>query len=319
MKRVRGYQAVFLLAAGFALLLSLALTSAIAYDSSSSETETGPPVPMVFTVNSAADTNDGTCDAASCTLREAINAANNNPGADTINFQIGTGIQSIALTSGLPTVFEAVTLDGTTQPGFSGKPLIEINGNALSKGISGLILTGGNSTVRGLIINRFDATGLQVNSNNNIIQGNFIGLDATGTIALGNSETGIFISGANNLIGGTTPQARNVISGNLNQGIQINGAAASGNQVQGNLIGLDFSGTVALPNGSDGVSIFNSTNNIIGGAAAGARNVISGNLGKGVSIIITGAPGNQILGNYIGTDINGTLDRGNGTDGIDLF
>jgi uncharacterized repeat protein (TIGR01451 family)/CSLREA domain-containing protein len=275
---------------------------------------------MVFTVNSAADTNDGACNGADCTLREAIIAANTNSGADTINFQIGTGAQTITLTSALPTVIDAVTIDGTTQPGFSGKPIIELNGDGLAKGIPGLLLGAGNSTVRGLVINRFDSSGIEISTNNNVIQGNFIGTNVAGTSAMGNSQSGILITGgSNNLIGGTSAEARNVISGNLNHGVLILGSTATGNQVKGNIIGLDFSGTNTVSNFSDGVSIFASPDNIVGGAESGARNVISGNSGKGVSILISDSTGNQVVGNFIGTDITGTLDRGNGIDGIDFF
>jgi len=307
-----------LLSAGFALLLSVALAVS-AHDRSGQESKSDGPF-AIFTVNSAADTNDGVCNAADCTLREAIIAANNNPGTDTINFQIGSGLQTITPATGLPTITGVVTIDATTQPGFSGKPLIELNGTLLGKGIPCLLLSAGNSTVRGLVINRFESSALEIPSSNNVIQGNFIGLNPNGTAALGNSESGIVINGgSNNLVGGTTAQARNVISGNLNHGILIIGINASANQVKGNLIGLDFTGTVALGNQSDGVSILASPNNIVGGPEAGARNVISGNAGKGVSILSSESTGTHVQGNLIGTDITGTLDRGNGSDGVDVF
>src|SRR5215472_10670399 len=82
-----------------------------------------------FTVNSNADTDDGVCNAANCTLREAIKAANATPGTDTIRFSIGAGAKTIQPTSALPTILEPVTIDGTTQPGFSGTPIIEIDGS----------------------------------------------------------------------------------------------------------------------------------------------------------------------------------------------
>jgi CSLREA domain-containing protein/uncharacterized repeat protein (TIGR01451 family) len=320
MKKVRRSQAVLLLAAGFALLLSIALTPTIASNSKPSQSKGDPLAPMVFTVNSAADTNDGTCDAVNCTLREAILAANLNSGADTINFQIGSGLQTITLLTGLPAVLDTLTIDGSTQPGFSTKPIIELDGSMLGKGINGLSISAANCVIRGLVINRFEGDGIAINTSNNVIQGNFIGTNPAGASSLGNAESGISITGgSNNLIGGTTAQARNLISGNLNNGILVFGSSSTGNQIKGNLIGLDFTGTVDLGNGADGVSIFASPGNIVGGAEAGARNVISGNTGKGVSVLISDATGNQVLGNFIGTDISGALDRGNSSDGIDLF
>ena len=150
-------------------------------------------VATIFTVNSNADTNDGVCNAApDCTLREAINAANANMGADAINFSIGSGPQTIIPLTALPTITGAVTIDGTTQPGFTSTPIIELSGSSVPNGTFALLITGGSSTVRGLVINRFDgnpgpAIRFQTNGGN-IVEGNFIGTDVTGTIAFGNGK-----------------------------------------------------------------------------------------------------------------------------------
>src|SRR5438445_7859958 len=78
-----------------------------------------------FTVNTADDHDDGVCNAADCTLREAINAVNAGSGGDTISFNIaGSGVRTINATAGFG-ITKAVTIDGTTQPGFLGAPLIE--------------------------------------------------------------------------------------------------------------------------------------------------------------------------------------------------
>ena len=83
-----------------------------------------------FTVNTADDHNDGVCNAADCALREAINAVNIGAGGDIISFNIpGAGVHTINLTAGLPTLIRTVTIDGATQPSFSGTPLIELNGS----------------------------------------------------------------------------------------------------------------------------------------------------------------------------------------------
>jgi CSLREA domain-containing protein len=216
---------------------------------------------MTFTVNDTgngrdATPGDGVCatTTAVCTLRAAIQEANANVGADTINFSIGSGTKTISPTSALPTITDPVTIDGTTQPGFAGSPIIELNG-ASAFGADGLKITAGNSTVRGLVINRCSvADGIEIGTNgNNIIEGNFIGTNVAGTAALGNSQRGVrIVSGPNNTVGGTTAAARNVISGNKEVGVDTSSA---GNQVQGNYIGTDVTGMTDLGNAMDGIAI----------------------------------------------------------------
>ncbi len=163
----------------------------------------------------------------------------------------------------------------------------------------------------------------------NLVQGNLIGTDVTGTTALGNGQDGVVIRGEpNNTIGGTTPGARNVISANNISGVRIQNIpglgiiSASGNLVLGNFIGTHISGRVALGNRGPGVSIDASANNTIGGIQAGARNLISGNRSGGLvirnipSLGITGASGNLVLGNFIGTDISATVALGNRGPGV---
>ena len=108
-----------------------------------------------FTVNSTNDFDDGVCNAAHCSLREAIFAANAAAGTDTIRFAIGAGQRTIQPGSALPTLTDPVIIDGTTQPGFSGTPIIEIDGSSAGSGANGLRISGGGSTVTGLVINRF--------------------------------------------------------------------------------------------------------------------------------------------------------------------
>ena len=146
------------------------------------------------------------------------------------------------------------------------------------------------------------------------MQGNLIGTNATGSGALPNEVDGVVIEGENdNLIGGTTAGARNVISGNTESGVHLL-AAASGNTVQGNYLGLDALGTSDLGNGQNGVLISDASGNTIGGTTAGAGNVLSGNL-FGIQVTGSAAVGNQIQGNRIGTDPTGTLALGN-SEGI---
>jgi len=287
-----------------------------------------------FTVNSSDDVDDGTCNAGHCSLREAINATNTSTGTNTIAFTIpGDGVHTIQPLSALPTITDPVVIDGYTQPGASpntnGPGLglntvlkIELDGSNAGAGAHGFHITSGGSTIKGLAINRFPAVGIRIegnSANGNLVQGNFIGTNVLGTAARANGDNGvsIFTAASGNTVGGTTPQAGNVISGNNFNGVSIGGGGASANVVQGNFIGTDISGTGDLGNGLTGVRVsFSTSDNTIGGTQAGARNIISGNDQDGVFIFNSGATGNVVLGNFIGTDVTGSLDVGNTLAGV---
>ena len=264
-----------------------------------------------FTVNSTEDggdsnPNDQRCDMGNgqCTLRAAIEESNALKTACTINFNIGNGgLQTIPIRSALPPLNVATTIDGTTQPGFSGRPLIQLN--PTNVGIpNGLTLQASNCVIRGLAINNFFGSGILVLSDSNFIEGNFLGVSSDGLSTSRNTRHGIELTaGTANRIGGTVAAASNVISGNLGVGVFMLRAAVK-NLVQGNLIGLNATGTVGLPNGQGGLRI-ESDGNILGGTVTGARNIISGNNGFGVSLGGNGV-GSTVQGNYIGTDITGT-------------
>lgn len=245
-------------------------------------------------------------------LRDAIVNANATIGKDTIVFNIpGPGVKTITLLTALPEITEAVVIDATTQPGYAGTPLVEIDGLALGF-VNGLVINAGGSTVRGLSIGNFrNNAGIQLNNcDNNLIQANYLGVAADGTTARPNAR-GIHLNFSNNnTIGGTSAAARNVISGNGGTGVEIVG---NGNTIQGNFIGTNAAGTAQLANpGGVQISNLTNTNNLIGGTAAGAGNLISGNQ-FGISIQ---GPGNTIQGNLIGTDITGTKKIPNTSRGI---
>jgi len=276
-----------------------------------------------FVVNDTGDAPDanpgnGTCATSTgvCTLRAAIQEANAHPGPDTIEFNIpGPGPHTISPTSALPTIIQLVTIDATMENACGQPRCVELNGASAGANVDGLSISAGNSVVRGLAINRFRRYGIRLSiSGGNIIEGNFIGTDVSGTSDLGNTNDGVRIETSNNTIGGTVASARNVISGNNNDGVEINGSAASGNLVQGNFIGTDASGTTDLGNDVDGVRITGAPGNTIGGTASGARNVISGNNNDGVEINAAG--GNLVQGNFIGTDAAGTGALGNSAHGV---
>jgi hypothetical protein len=178
----------------------------------------------------------------------------------------------------------------------------------------------------GIFIDESNAIGNQV-------QGNYVGPNATGTgeVALAHDKPdvgGVVIAdrAQSNIIGGSTPGARNVISGNGASGVVLEGDGTTGNQTQGNLIGTDASGAIALGNHNNGIVITEAQGNVIGGASAEARNVISGNNQHGVAIGIsilnragqqlTGETGATVLANFIGTDVTGTKPLGNGMNGV---
>jgi hypothetical protein len=157
------------------------------------------------------------------------------------------------------------------------------------------------------------------NTDSNKIVGNFIGTNASGTKVLGNSLFGVSITnGAKyNWVGNGTADGRNIISGNYNNGINISETGTNSNEIVGNYIGVDASGTSALGNISNGVEIANSAQyNKIGGVVTNEGNIISGNYQPGIYISGANTNYNEVLGNYIGTDINGNVDLGNVGPGV---
>ncbi|WP_161602412.1 beta strand repeat-containing protein [Tautonia marina] len=152
----------------------------------------------------------------------------------------------------------------------------------------------------------------------NLVAGNFVGVDVTGTIALENIDTGIEINNATfNTIGGTGPGLGNLISGNRGDGILLANAGAANNTIQGNRIGTNALGTAAIPNQEDGIEVNGGLNNTIGGAAAGAGNLISGNGSDGIELE-RASSGNVVQGNLIGTNANGSSAVPNTENGVRL-
>jgi uncharacterized delta-60 repeat protein len=300
----------------------------------------------ILTVDTTSDSSDGdtrTIDTLLAdrgadgfiSLREAILAANGtvNEGApDEIRFNIaGVGAHAIQLNSALPKVTDAVVIDGYSQPGTSANTLavgtdatllIVLDGFNAGSSTHGLSITAGGTTIRGLVINNFSYAGITLNNGDgNIIQGNYIGIDATGTIAVPNGRgttwDGIVIgdtsSSSNNLIGGSNPADRNVLSGNNGGGIWTVASGGS-NMIRGNYIGLNAAGTLGIGNQQEGITLVGPGNSVIG-------NVISGNSITGTYYGIHAQPSaanSTIQGNLVGLSADGTTAIGNQQDGIYL-
>ncbi len=268
-----------------------------------------------FTVVNTNDSGPGS-------LRQAILDVN---AASTIGDQIQFAITNLSTTispaSALPAIADPVMIDGYTQSGavantspqaFNGVVRVRLAGTSAGTGANGLTLSGGNSTVRGLMITGFNGDGLELSGlGGNVVEGCVIGLDAAGADQ-GNVANGIFITGSsNNIIGGATLAARNVISGNNGGGLEIVGGLAWNNQVLNNLIGVDQTSALARGNTGDGVLLNTSSRSTrVGGVLLNEANVIANNSASGITVAAAVAnTNNTIRGNAI---------FANGTLGIDL-
>jgi parallel beta-helix repeat protein len=247
-------------------------------------------------------------------IRQAILDANSYVGADLVLVSIpGLGAQSIVLSSALPVITEQVTIDGTTQPGFAGVPLIELSGESAGLAANGFEFGPGSdsSTLRGFVINRFEANAVQVEASGVTIVGNYLGTDATGLVGRGNFGNGInLVPGVANgtIIGGPSATDRNVISGNGSNGIFS--WDVIGTTIQGNYIGIDALGITSIPNHFQGIALLGGSDANVGGSAPGEGNVISGGTTT-PGVLVEGATGTLIRGNRIGTSADGLAAVGN--------
>jgi len=197
-------------------------------------------------------------------------------------------------------------------------------GIGIFAGASGNLIGGTNALARNIISGNTNV-GVYLAGpgvTNNVIEGNYIGLNVAGTATLPSQGNGIYLVGgvSGNTVGGTTPGARNVISGNHAYGIYISDPGTSNNLVLGNFIGPDTTGTNAIGDGGIGIGILNNASgNFIGGTSAGAGNLISGNSGFSYGIATYGANNNTIQGNFVGTDLSGKNAFPNGFAGIALM
>ncbi len=281
---------------------------------------------VLLTAPNATFTVTNTNDSGAGSLRQAILSHNATAGGNTINFNIsGSPPFTINFLSSLPTITtNGLLIDATTQPGFAGVPNVVLNSNGASNGPEGISIFSDNNVVRGLVITKMGGPGIIVGDtaisaetyDNNIFEGNYIGIGANGTgtqQTTGNAGQGIIMRRSNNnLIGGTVPAARNVISANAGEIATGDGGLSgdpSGNIIRGNYIGTDATGTQSLNTNGGGISFSARTSFIVGGTIAGARNIISGNT-SGISL--GNSSSGLVQGNYIGTDATGTISARNG-------
>ncbi len=283
-------------------------------------------LPKTFVVTNTNDSGAGS-------LRQALFYANQSNSAppDTIDFDIpGTGPFVITPLTALPAVVHPTFIDGYSQPGASPNTLaqgdnavilIQIDGADASGGI-GLTISAGGSTVDGLAITDFSTGIFLTGAGGDLATGNFLGTDPTGEIGEGNGD-GIEINNVgNNSIGGTTPGARNLVSGN-STGIYITngntGVASSGNQIFGNYIGTDATGNTSIDN-FFGIVLTAAPDTTVGGPTAGAGNLISGNYYAIYAYSTTQGPDNSVIqGNLVGTNATGEVPLGNFYVGFLLY
>jgi titin len=315
-------------------------------------------LPSTFMVTNTSDS----ATPGSGSLRRAIldsNAA--GPGPNVIDFAIpGTGVHTIAPTSALPAVTVPTFIDGASQPGFvqANAPQVVIDGTNAGNGSNGLTLAANGCAVSGLAVGHFTLAGVLVQSAGDLVVADYLGTDATGTLAAGNLE-GVEVNG-----GANTVIQNDLISANTDYGVRLD-SNSTGAVVSADLVGTDISGARALGNfvglldqaGGPGDRIAGNVisgntniglafegsgalaaNNLIGCDAGGAHalpnkigayfedtsadtlqsNVISGNSGDGLAMQFGTTNRSLVLGNLVGVDLSGGHALGNGGAGIDL-
>lgn len=292
----------------------------------------GSPARADAAVTNLADSGPGS-------LRAAIEAANAAPAGFTITFAVAG---RIPLASALPEIRNAVTIDGTTAPGYAGAPVVQIDNN----GNPGLQFASAarTSVLNGLSITGASGAGVTISSAVMSVVGNYIGLTPAGAAA-GNGGDGILLTegSTDNQIGANGAEVSgafsNVISGNVGSGIRLLGSTE--NTIQANRIGTDPTGTTAVPNQGDGITLDRkSRSNLIGGtvftdSATGETNnptgskgtvtpvfvvpplgnLVSGNATNGIRIA-GGSGKNTLNGNFVGTTADGDDGLGNGANGV---
>ena len=229
-----------------------------------------------------------------------------------ISANVGNGVT----VTGSGAAYDTISADdlGTDA---SGVTIIDHAGKSLANTGNGVLISVGanHNTVTTSVLSNNQGDGVELTgsgTSSNVVSGDHLGTDVFGMIALPNLYNGVEVTGgaSANTVGGTTASARDVISGNVNSGVSINTGATT-TVVEGDFIGTDGTGTVAIPNHT-GVLVGASPSDTIGGATAGSGDVISGNTIVGVWVT-SGSSKVIIAGDDIGTDLTGSQGVPNGT------
>jgi hypothetical protein len=280
-----------------------------------------PASAATITVNANLNPGTGGCNATECTLNEAITLANSDAAPDTINFAPLLG--TISVSAQLPAITQQLTIDGD-RSGLDGAPQVLLRWTGVApEGTVGLSLVAPDSVVRGIAMVGFPGVAIRLAHLRGVVRDTYLGLDLAGVGGASNANHGAGILAVSDdaQIGGTGPTDRNVVSntakyanGSRGYGIWVQSSLSS--TIQGNRIGTDLAGTAAVGNASDGIRV-NGQGAIIGGTAAGAGNLVSGNGSFGIELEGGNVTAHQLLGNLIGTDVTGTTKLGNASTGIE--
>jgi hypothetical protein len=280
----------------------------------------------------AVNTNaDGNARDAVVTLREAILIANGSlavgsltpqeqaavtgtpllPGLDVVAFAIpGPGPHTISLTSVLPDVVDTIKIDGTTQAGFAGNPVVEISGSAVvAANTTGLRLLAPRSVIIGLAVGGFTGNGIFAGADEVVVSRCHAGVGLSGTTANPNGGSGIVVQG-----GLACFVDRCVASGNAVAGIEVAGPGTGDTKVTGCKLGTNAAGTAGLANGTGLLAGVDSGVIFVGGPSAAERCLISGNTTHGVTAVA--GSGVTLAGCYVGVDATGATALPNGGDGV---
>ncbi len=305
--------------------------SGIASDPSNEVTITTPGAGSIGATISVTTSADGNVRDTVVTLREAILIANGslaiggltpqeqaavsgaplNPGLDVVTFAIpGPGPHSIAVSSALPDVVDTITIDGSSQPGYAGTPVVELNGSAvLAASTTGLRVLAPRSVMIGLAVGGFTGSGIFAGADEVVVSRCYAGVRPSGASALANGASGIVVQG-----GLLCLVDRCVASGNAVAGVEVVGPVAGDTRIAGCRIGTNAAGTAALPNGTGVLAGANSGRLTVGGTSSADRCVISGNTMHGVSALA--GSGVTLAGCYVGVDASGSVALPNGGDGV---
>ncbi len=311
----------------------------------------GAALAFASSANAATLTVINTNDHGAGSLRSALLAAEQQPSADVVKFEIpGKNLHTIKLDRDLPTLTRPVTIKGYSQDGASqataSDPAVLKVAIDASNAMRGIDVGGDGIEIRGLEIDHAQGAGIYLEGDGNVAAGNAIS---------SSGDDGVHVVGSGAVVGGPEPADANVISGSDDDEIDVE--AGSGHVVQGNLIGTDGTHDLSFATGvrlgapavsvqdnviageDTGVSLESDGNtlsgNLIGTNAAGSAalpnthgivvagsrntigdgNVVSGNWFEGIELT-DGASDNEIDGNLIGTDATATAGVANGTVGI---